>query len=67
MNFGTGCLKITPAHDKNDKLIADRHNLSVINIFDDRAIINKNGLIFYGKERFKARKEIIEFLKKKKD
>lgn len=66
MNFGTGCLKITPAHDKNDKLIADRHNLSVINIFDDRAIINKNGLIFSGKERFKARKEIIEFLKKKK-
>ncbi|WP_259125253.1 valine--tRNA ligase [Candidatus Karelsulcia muelleri] len=66
MNFGTGCLKITPAHEKNDKLIADRHNLSVINIFDDRAIINKNGLIFNGKERFKAREEIIEFLKSKK-
>ncbi|BAO66186.1 valine--tRNA ligase [Candidatus Karelsulcia muelleri] len=66
MNFGTGCLKITPAHDLNDKLIADRHKISVINIFDDRAVINHNGLNFCGKDRFKARKEIIELLKKEK-
>ncbi|WP_110473127.1 valine--tRNA ligase [Candidatus Karelsulcia muelleri] len=65
MNFGTGCLKISPAHDLNDKLIAEKHHLSIINLFDDKAFLNKNGLNFLGLNRFKARKKIIQFLKKK--
>ncbi|MDB9712913.1 valine--tRNA ligase, partial [Flavobacteriaceae bacterium] len=63
IEFGTGCLKVTPAHDLNDKLIGDRHNLEVIDILNDDATLNKHGLEFEGKDRFVARKEIIEKLK----
>lgn len=58
IEFGTGCLKITPAHDINDKEIGDKHNLEVIDIFNDNATLNSFGLHYEGKDRFIARKEI---------
>ncbi len=64
IEFGTGCLKVTPAHDLNDKLIGERHNLEVIDILNDDATLNKHGLEFEGKDRFIARKEIVEKLTK---
>ncbi len=63
MDFGTGCLKITPAHDPNDKEIGDKHQLEVIDIFNDDATLNSHGLHYQGKDRFVVRKEIIEELK----
>ncbi len=59
MEFGTGCLKITPAHDQNDKLIGDKHKLEVIDIFNDDASLNAHGLHYEGKDRFVVRKEIV--------
>ncbi|MCK5701974.1 MAG: valine--tRNA ligase, partial [Cyclobacteriaceae bacterium] len=56
MEFGTGCLKITPAHDINDYEIGIRHNLESIDIFNDDGTINENGVVFVGEDRFKARK-----------
>ena len=64
IDFGTGCLKVTPAHDLNDKLIGDRHNLEVIDILNDDATLNRHGSEFEGKDRFVARKEIIDKLTK---
>ncbi len=63
IEFGTGCLKITPAHDPNDKLIGERHNLEVIDIFNDDATLNALGLHYQGKDRFVVRKEISKELK----
>jgi valyl-tRNA synthetase len=61
--FGTGCVKITPAHDFNDNAIGQRHNLPLINIFTPDAHFNENTPKTYqGLERFKARKKIIEDL-----
>ncbi|MGH1484798.1 MAG: valine--tRNA ligase [Cellvibrionaceae bacterium] len=58
--FGTGCVKITPAHDFNDYEMGQRHNLPMINIFDDDANINQNSPEKYqGMERFAARKQIV--------
>ena len=62
MEFGTGCLKVTPAHDINDKEIGERHNLEVIDIFNDDASLNSYGLHYEGKDRFVARKEIVKEL-----
>ncbi len=62
VEFGTGCLKITPAHDINDKDIGDKHNLEVIDIFNDDATLNSFGLHYEGKDRFEARKEIVKEL-----
>jgi len=62
IEFGTGCLKITPAHDVNDKEIGDKHNLEVIDIFNDDATLNSYGLHYKGKDRFEARKEIVKEL-----
>ncbi len=62
MEFGTGCLKITPAHDPNDKLIGEKHNLEVIDIFNDDATLNDFGLHFKGKDRFAVRREIVKEL-----
>lgn len=56
MEFGTGCLKITPAHDINDYEIGIRHNLESIDIFNDNGTINENGVVFVGEDRFKARR-----------
>ncbi|WP_185851733.1 valine--tRNA ligase [Blattabacterium cuenoti] len=61
-NFGTGCLKITPAHDINDKNIADKYHLDVINIFNEDATLNEKGLHYRGMDRFEVRKKIIEEL-----
>jgi len=60
--FGTGCLKITPAHDPNDKVIGDKHKLEVIDIFNDDATLNAHGLHYQGKDRFVVRKEIVSEL-----
>ncbi len=62
MEFGTGCLKITPAHDPNDKEIGDKHELEVIDIFNDDATLNSYGLHYQGKDRFVVRKEIVKEL-----
>ncbi|MGY6647431.1 valine--tRNA ligase [Wenyingzhuangia sp. IMCC45574] len=58
MEFGTGCLKITPAHDPNDKELGQKHGLEVIDIFNDDATLNEFGLHYQGKDRFVVRKEI---------
>ncbi|MDX1462088.1 MAG: class I tRNA ligase family protein, partial [Marinirhabdus sp.] len=63
MEFGTGCLKVTPAHDENDKVLGDKHGLEVIDIFNDDATLNSFGMHYQGKDRFEARKEIVEELK----
>ena len=60
--FGTGVVKITPAHDPNDFEVGKRHNLPVINILNDDATINKNGGKFEGMDRYEARKAIVEEL-----
>ena len=62
MEFGTGSLKITPAHDQNDKLIGERHSLKVFDIFNDDATLNEFGLHYKGKDRFVVRKEITKEL-----
>ncbi len=62
VEFGTGSLKITPAHDPNDKLIGEKHQLKVIDIFNDDATLNSNGLHYEGKDRFMVRKEIVKEL-----
>ena len=58
LEFGTGCLKVTPAHDVNDKALGDKHNLEVIDIFNEDATLNSFGLHYQGKDRFVVRKEI---------
>jgi valyl-tRNA synthetase len=58
LEFGTGCLKVTPAHDVNDKALGDKHNLEVIDIFNEDATMNSFGLHYQGKDRFVVRKEI---------
>jgi valyl-tRNA synthetase len=63
--FGTGCLKVTPAHDENDKNLGDKHQLEVIDIFNDDASLNSFGLHYQGKDRFVVRKEISEELEEK--
>jgi len=63
--FGTGALKITPAHDPNDKEIGDRHQLEVIDIFNEDATLNAYGLHYEGKDRDVVKKEIVEELKEK--
>ncbi|GAA0873164.1 valine--tRNA ligase [Gangjinia marincola] len=65
MEFGTGCLKVTPAHDENDKILGDKHKLDVIDIFNDNASLNAEGLHYEGKDRFVVRKEIVEELAQK--
>ena len=63
VEFGTGCLKITPAHDPNDKLIGDTHKLEVIDIFNDDGTLNSFGMHYEGKDRFVVREEIVKELK----
>ena len=63
MEFGTGVVKITPAHDPNDFEVGKRHNLPEINIMNDDATINENGGKFAGMDRYEARKAIVEELK----
>lgn len=62
LEFGTGCLKVTPAHDENDKMLGEKHNLEVIDIFNEDATLNSFGLHYEGKDRFDVRKEIVKEL-----
>ena len=62
MEFGTGVVKITPAHDPNDFEVGERHNLPKINILNDDGTINANGGKFEGMDRYDARKQIVEEL-----
>jgi len=65
VEFGTGCLKVTPAHDENDKNLGDKHDLEVIDIFNDDGSLNSFGLHYKGKDRFVVRKEISKELEEK--
>jgi len=65
MEFGTGCLKVTPAHDENDKVLGDKHKLEVIDIFNEDASLNDYGLHYSGKDRFEVRKQIKKELEAK--
>ncbi len=65
MEFGTGCLKVTPAHDINDYELGKKHNLETIDIFNDNGKLNQNGLHYEGKDRFDVRKEISKELDEK--
>ncbi|MFN3969698.1 valine--tRNA ligase [Flavobacterium sp.] len=64
MEFGTGCLKVTPAHDINDKALGEKHNLEIIDIFNEDASLNSFGLHYQGKDRFVVREEIASELEK---
>ena len=63
-DFGTGVVKITPAHDPNDFEVGLRHKLPVINVMNDDATINENGGKYVGLDRYEARKQIVEELEK---
>ncbi len=72
MDFGTGVVKITPAHDPNDFEVGTRHNLPIINVMNDDGSMNKNAGSYEGLDRFEARKKIVnefeqlgQFVKKK--
>ena len=62
MDFGTGCLKVTPAHDAHDYEIGLRHNLPVLDIIDDHGRLNEQAQILVGEDRFVARKKIEKML-----
>jgi valyl-tRNA synthetase len=62
MEFGTGCLKVTPAHDVNDYEIGLRHNLPVIDMMNDDGTLSEKAGFFIGEDRFKARKLMIQTL-----
>lgn len=62
MDFGTGCLKVTPAHDLNDYELGQKHNLPVIDILNDDGTLNEKAEIFVGEDRFIARKKVAKQL-----
>ena len=62
LEFGTGCLKVTPAHDINDYELGLRHNLEVIDVLNDNGTISEVGGLFVGENRFVARKKIVKEL-----
>jgi valyl-tRNA synthetase len=62
MTFGTGCLKVTPAHDINDYEIGLRHNLPVVDIIDDHGRLNEDAQVCVGQDRFEARKNVVKML-----
>ncbi len=59
LEFGTGCLKVTPAHDENDYSLGLKHKLEVIDIIDDHGKLNDKAQFFVGEDRFEARKNIV--------
>jgi valyl-tRNA synthetase len=65
MDFGTGCLKVTPAHDLNDYELGKKHNLPVIDILNEDGTLNQKAEIFVGEDRFVARKKIAKELEAK--
>lgn len=62
MEFGTGCLKVTPAHDLNDYELGQKHNLPVIDILNDDGTLNEQAEILIGEDRFAARKKVAKLL-----
>ncbi|OAQ38080.1 valine--tRNA ligase [Pedobacter psychrophilus] len=62
MDFGTGCLKVTPAHDLNDYELGQKHQLPIIDILNDNGTLNEKAQILIGEERFIARKKIAKML-----
>lgn len=62
MDFGTGCLKVTPAHDVNDYMLGEKHNLQSINIFNDDATLSEAAGMYVGMDRFAVREQIIKDL-----
>jgi valyl-tRNA synthetase len=62
--FGSGAVKITPASDPNDFAIAERHGLEIIKVMDDHAVINQNGGVYAGQDRYECRKNIVRDLEK---
>ena len=64
MEFGTGCLKVTPSHDENDYKLGEKHKLRSIDIFDEEGKVNDNGKLYVGEDRFKVRKQISKDLDK---
>ena len=58
VEFGTGCLKVTPAHDVNDYMLGEKYNLQTIDIFNDNGTLSEAAGIYIGKDRFEVRKEI---------
>ena len=65
MDFGTGALKVTPAHDVNDNLLGQKHNLEIIDILNEDGTLNETAQIFIGEDRFEARKKIVKELEEK--
>ena len=65
IEFGTGCLKVTPAHDINDYMLGEKYNLPVLDIFNDDGTLNHYGLHYEGKDRFEVRRLIEEELVEK--
>ena len=59
MDFGTGCVKMTPAHDPNDFEVGLRHNLDTIRVLDDNGVVNANGGKYEGMDRYAARKAVV--------
>ena len=59
MDFGSGCVKMTPAHDPNDFEVGLRHNLDTIRVLDDNGVVNANGGKFEGMDRYEARKAVV--------
>lgn len=62
IEFGTGCLKVTPAHDVNDYMLGEKHNLPSIDIFNDNGTLSEAAGLYVGKDRFDVRKEIVKDL-----
>lgn len=65
MDFGTGALKVTPAHDMNDNQLGQKHNLEVVDIFNEDGALNEEAQIYIGEDRFEARKKIAKELEEK--
>ncbi len=65
MDFGTGALKVTPAHDINDNVLGQKHNLEVIDILNEDGTLNEAAQIYIGEDRFEARKKIVKELEEK--
>lgn len=64
MEFGTGCLKVTPAHDMNDFMLGEKYKLEIINMMNDNGTISEAGQLYVGMDRFEVRKQIAEDLQK---
>ena len=62
-DFGTGCVKITPAHDPNDFQVGQRHNLEEITVIDDSAVMNEKAGKYVGMDRYECRKQLVDDLK----